>query len=203
MAAPLPARNAGVAAGGITTVTRIRRAGILRQHPRGKNSRSIVSPERAMSLVEQPPPRSRSQQPLPVLRGPEPGQALSRQRRIALVWSSETAIPARASGAMTRLTAAAAARIAGYAGGDVLHILLAVLSWLAMEFLHGCAAYARAMYPPIESYDPEWESAEYEAARPVTPAEPGRSAKVATAKPRLAIAVSNAPSTTTSRSGRQ
>jgi hypothetical protein len=148
-----------------------------------------------MSLVKQSPhPRNRSQEPTPGSSDQAPDRdpsGQSSQGRIALVWSRETVAPSRASAAMTSFTVAAAARVAGFAGGDVLHIFLAILSWILWEFLHGCAAYAQAMYPPIDPVDRELEVAEFEAAKPVAPSPLGRDATLPAGKPRLTIAVSN------------
>jgi hypothetical protein len=180
---------------------------MLRQHPRGKNSRTTIIPERAMSPVKQSPqPRNRSQEPTPGSSGRAADRDISgqsSQRQIALVWSRETAPPSRTSAAMTRLTVAASARVAGYAGGDALHIVFAILSWILWEFLHGCAAYAQAMYPPVEAFDHELEFAELEAAQPVAPVRPGPVTTIAAGKPRLTIAASNDPSAATSRSGQR
>lgn len=206
----MPARihvsNARAEVRGITTVTIIRRAGMLRQHPRGKNFRTTVIPEGAMSSADQSPhPRNRSQEPMPgssdrAADRDHSGQ--SSQSRIALVWSREPVAPSRTSTAMTRFTVAAAARVAGYAGGDVLHIFLAVLSWILWEFLHGCAAYAQAMYPPIDRHDRELEFSELEAAKPVTSAPLVQDATNVAGKPRLIIAASNEQSMAKHRSGR-
>ena len=110
--------------------------------------------------------------------------------------------PSRTSAAMTRLTVAASARVAGYAGGDAL-MCLPILSWILWEFLHGCAAYAQAMYPPVEAFDHELEFAELEAAQPVAPVRPRSVTTIAAGKPRLTIAASNHPSAATSRSGQR
>jgi hypothetical protein len=192
---------------GITTVTIIRRAGMLRQHPRGKNSRNDVIPERAMSSAKQsPPPRNRSLEPTRVSSDREADRdpsGQSGQSQIALVWSREPVAPSRTSAAMTRLTVAAAARISGYGGSDVLHIVLAILSWIIWEFLHGCAAYAHAMYPPIDALDHELEAAESQTADPVVPAPPGENTTIAAGKPRLTIAASNERSVKKPRSRRR
>jgi hypothetical protein len=182
---------------------------MLRQHPRGKNSRIVANPERAMSLVKQSSHlRNRSQEPPPGSSASSNDRSAdldisgqSSQGQLALVWSREPATPSRTSAAMTRFAAAAAARVAGYAGGDVLHIFLAIASWILWEFFHGCAAYAQAMYPPIDPTDREF--AKSEAARPVAPAQPGRDATIAAGKPRLTLAASNEHVITKYQSERQ
>ena len=159
-----------------------------------------------MSFVEQSPhSRNRSQEPTPASVERSVDRNASRQSsqgRIALVWSREPVAPNRASSAVTRFAVAAAARVAGYAGGDVLHIFFAVLSWIIREFLHGCAAYAQAMYPPIDPADGELEFAQSGAVKPVAPALPGRDATIVAAKPRLILAASNNRMITKRRSER-
>ena len=156
-----------------------------------------------MSFVEPSPhSRNRSQEPTSASVDRYPRRQSS-QGRIALVWSREPATPNRASSAVTRFAVAAAARVAGYAGGDVLQMFFAVLSWIIREFLHGCAAYAQAMYPPIDPADRELKFAEYEAVKPAAPALPGRDSTIVAAKLRLTVAASNDQMITKRRSERQ
>jgi hypothetical protein len=138
----------------VTAVALIRPAGMVRKHARDSISRFDVPREKSMPFAKQLSKelschQSHSQFRLQRQfdRSTVSGRPSNCDRPLLTSSQEDTSQPAILE-VLLRLMLKAVARFAEHAGTAFPNLLLAIISWTVAEFLAGCAAYAKAMYPP-------------------------------------------------------
>jgi uncharacterized protein YjiS (DUF1127 family) len=148
----------------VTAVALIRPAGMLRKHARDSISRSSVPWEKSMPFAKKLSNKlarhqSRSQIRLPrQIYRTAVSDCPSNCDRPLLASSREDTSPPAILEALPCLMVKAVARFAEHVSTAFPNLLLAIISWTVAEFLAGCTAYAKAMYPAPQMADERVDS---------------------------------------------